>query len=284
MPLSKGLNFKTGLTATINTTTKQIDLSQDVPAVAAATIAAFPTASESTAGKVELADTAEANALSVTNRAVSPGRLPIASATQQGLVELATAGEANGLSDTVRAITPATLPIASPTQQGLIELATAAEVLALTDTTRAVTPGTLPGASTTQRGLGEVATQAEMETPVGSPFVVSPANQIFHPSAAKAFVVFDVAGATQDDLNWGVSSVTDNGTGDWTVNFSLTGTSSFGFCVVPGLRSSGAHNANVLTPTANSSRITARDSAGTLADPAGTNPRVYAVSFARTTT
>ena len=69
------------------------------------------------------------------------GTAPAASDTEAGIIEIATAVEANALSDTTRAVTPGRIPLATDTQRGVIEIATAAEADALSDTTRAVTPG-----------------------------------------------------------------------------------------------------------------------------------------------
>lgn len=121
-----------------------------------------------------IASTAEVNALSITDKFVTPGRLPIASTTQQGLVELATAAEANALSDLLRPITPGTIPIASQTQQGISELASVAEANALSDLVRPVTPGTLPIASDTQQGLAERATSTEANAGVDNIRFITP--------------------------------------------------------------------------------------------------------------
>ena len=69
------------------------------------------------------------------------GTAPAASDTEAGIIEIATAVEANALSDTTRAVTPGRIPLATDTQRGVIEIATAAEQETGTDTTRAVTPG-----------------------------------------------------------------------------------------------------------------------------------------------
>ena len=88
-------------------------------------------------------------------------------------------------------------------------------------------------------GTGQVdigtggATQAEQETGTAADRIVTPAVQQFHPSAAKAWVKFDVAGTINASQN--VSSVTDTGTGDWTVNLT-TAFSSVDYAVVLGWR------------------------------------------------
>lgn len=63
------------------------------------------------------------------------------------------------------------------------------------------------------------ASQAEMEAGSATDKTVTPGRQQFHKSAVKAHVVFAMDGTTEGDaLN--VSSVTDNGTGRFTVNFT----------------------------------------------------------------
>lgn len=64
------------------------------------------TASDTVAGVIEIATTAEVSALTDTTRAVVPGRLPGTSDTQQGLIEIATQAEQEAATDVVRAVTP----------------------------------------------------------------------------------------------------------------------------------------------------------------------------------
>lgn len=68
-----------------------------------------------------------------------------ASETVAGIIELATSAEVQAGADTTRAVTPAGLAslTSTDTRRGLVELATTAETTAGTDTTRAVTPGGL---------------------------------------------------------------------------------------------------------------------------------------------
>lgn len=67
-------------------------------------------------------------------------------------------------------------------------------------------------------GGGTEATQAEMEAATGSTQMVTPRRVKNSPFAAKAWVKWGVT--TTIDASAGVSSITDNGTGDWTVNWS----------------------------------------------------------------
>lgn len=67
-------------------------------------------------------------------------------------------------------------------------------------------------------GGGTEATQAEMEAATGSTQMVTPRRVVSSPFSAKAWVKWGVT--TTIDASAGVSSITDNGTGDWTVNWS----------------------------------------------------------------
>lgn len=83
---------------------------------------------------------------------------------------------------------------ASETAAGLVELATNAEALAGTDTTRAITPSSL-----------RAAVAATGTAPI---------------FACRAWVNFNGTGTVAIRASGNVSSITDNGTGDYTVNFA----------------------------------------------------------------
>lgn len=173
-------------------------------------VAQVDAASETVAGKVELATNAEVTTGSDTARAVTPAGLhqKTASTTAIGLVELATTAEATAASDTARAVTPAgladrvltsrtisttaplsgggdlsanrtlTVGAASDTATGVVELATNAETQTGSDTARAVTPAGLHSktASTTAIGLVELATTAEATAQSDTARAVTPAG------------------------------------------------------------------------------------------------------------
>ncbi len=88
-------------------------------------------------------------------------------------------------------------------------------------------------------GTGQVdissggATQAEQEAGSVTDKIVTPGRQHFHPSAAKVWVKFDLAGTMNASHN--VDSISDTGTGDWTVNIT-TDFSSVNYAAVPGWR------------------------------------------------
>lgn len=71
--------------------------------------------------------------------------------------------------------------------------------------------------SWTTGGLA-AASQAEQETGSSTAVSVTPGRQQYHPSACKAWVKFNSAGTVAASYN--TTSVTDNGTGDWTVNIA----------------------------------------------------------------
>lgn len=131
----------------------------------------------------------------------------------------------------------------------------------------------LPAASDTAIGAIEIAVQSEMETGSSTTLAVVPGRQHYHPSAAKAWVKWGVT--TTIDASYGVSSITDNGTGDWTVNFS-TAFSSANYAVAQTCEATGAFNHGVAHAVRSGGQATGSvrvivvdaASSGTLVDPA----------------
>lgn len=306
IPLSKGLNFTGGVKALLNTTTKQIDVTQDLDAIVdhipdasltakglvelatvaegeagadatrALTPASNPRASDTVIGIAERATQAECNALTDQERFVTPGRLPIASVSQRGLVELATAAEANALADTARAVVPATLPIASLTQQGLVELATAAEANALTDAVRAITPATLPITSTGQQGIVRQATSSEVIAASDNALAVSPGRLHRHPGVAKVWS--EASGtASTSFADYNLTSVTDAASGVTTFTIGSDFSSS---AYAPLATAIGASGADLFAMVrsgqgAGSFVVEVVDAAGASADPAALSVVAY---------
>lgn len=67
------------------------------------------------------------------------------------------------------------------------------------------------------------AIQSDQETGSSNAVAVTPGVQQFHKSAAKAWVVFDGSAGTPSVIDgYNVASITDNGSGDWTVNFTTS--------------------------------------------------------------
>lgn len=64
------------------------------------------------------------------------------------------------------------------------------------------------------------ATAAQQETPTGTGVYVTPSIQQRHPSAIKAAVSIDGTGTVAINASYNVTSITDNGTGDYTANLT----------------------------------------------------------------
>lgn len=78
---------------------------------------------------------------------------------------------------------------------------------------------------------GTAATQSDQETSTSTTTFVSPGRQQYHPSASKAWGVFTSITTTTLGAGYNVTSLTDNGTGNTTVNLT-TAFSSTNYCVV----------------------------------------------------
>jgi hypothetical protein len=96
----------------------------------------------------------------------------------------------------------------------------------VTDLTQTLTNKTLTSPTVTTPTINgavsgtSIATQADQESASSAQLLVSPARQHFHPSAFKAWARWNNAATIAASYN--VSSVTDTGTGDWTVNFTTS--------------------------------------------------------------
>jgi hypothetical protein len=114
-------------------------------------------------------------------------------------------------------------------------------------------------ASDTTYGTLTVATQSDQETATSLTAAVTPGRQHLHPSAAKAWVGFDGTGTVAIKASYNVSSITDNGTGDYTINRTVPFSSEF-YAVVGTARGNPSqcivYLANGTAPTASSTRIT----------------------------
>lgn len=99
-------------------------------------------------------------------------------------------------------------------------------------------------ASDTASGIIEIAVQSEMETGADTVRAVVPGRQHFHVSAAKFWINFDGTGTPAARTSYNVTSITDNGVGDWTLNFTNS-FSSANYVVV-----SGSSLDNAVTPGA----------------------------------
>jgi len=93
---------------------------------------------------------------------------------------------------------------------------------------------TLPG-NQKKQGAGSgglaAADQTQMEAAASVAVASTPGRQHFHPLSLKAWVRFNAAGTMAASNN--IASITDSGTGDWTVNIA-TDFSSGDYCGISG--------------------------------------------------
>jgi hypothetical protein len=99
-----------------------------------------------------------------------------------------------------------------------------------------------PSASDTVAGLIELADQSEMEAGSDTGRAVTPGRQHFHPKHPKAWVTFNGTGTLAVIASSGVSSVTDNGTGNYTANWATAFSASTAYGIKGWARSSNASN------------------------------------------
>jgi len=170
--------------------------------------------------------------------------------------------------------TGATDAAAARTALGLGDAATKTVGTAVGNVVAVQTGGKLPaldGSLLTGLVAGlAAATQAEMEAGSSNAVAVTPGRQQFHPSAAKVWAYWTSITTTTNLASYNVSSLTDNGTGDTTVNFT-TAFSSAAYAAVAA--SKAANNTSVqgtqreVTSLATSSiRVLTANGAGTATD------------------
>ena len=156
------------------------------------------------AGIVELATQAEANALTDTDRAVTPGRIPKASTSQEGIVELATTAEANALADMTRALTPGRVPTASEAQDGVIGIADNTQTDGGTDNAHAMTPVKVHRVTGAKVSAAEITAGTETTVRRMSPAdVVGLATAHIEPGLDQAAVDARVVAGTQAEARAG---------------------------------------------------------------------------------
>ena len=111
------------------------------------------------------------------------------------------------------------------------------------------------------------ASQTEQEAASSTSKFVSPGTQKFHPTAAKAWLVWALDGSVTGSYN--ISSVTDTGTGDFTVSFTVAFSSGIYSAVI----SASDRNPPVIvgwdTNLVGNIRVTSRDVTGALTDSSG---------------
>lgn len=126
-------------------------------------------------------------------------------------------------------------------------------------------------ATQSSRGIIKIATAAETKAATDDTSCIAPSNAKYHPGMAKAWVNFDGVGAAIQK-SYNVTSVTKNGTGNYTINFT-NNMSDTNFCVSanaelavpPGV----AVTTQIYSSSVSSVRITVINSAtGVFIDPA----------------
>jgi hypothetical protein len=125
------------------------------------------------------------------------------------------------------------VPDASTTVKGIVELATNTETQTGTDAVRAVTPAGLASVTAleSRAGLAEIATQAETDAGTDNSRIVTPLKLNKAVSSCKAWVTFNGTGVVAILDSFNVSSITDRGTGRYSVNF-LTPMANANYCPV----------------------------------------------------
>lgn len=111
--------------------------------------------------------------------------------------------------------------------------------------------GTHSGTNTGDQTVPAAATQAEEEAASSTTVYTSPGRQHYHPGSAKAWIRFNASSGTPtSDANYGVSSLTDNGVGDVTINFStsFSAATAYGGVVVGSQGLSGGNGIQVRSP------------------------------------
>lgn len=96
-------------------------------------------------------------------------------------------------------------------------------------------------------GVPTLATQADQETATSTTTYVSPGRQQYHPGMAKAWLRMTcVAGTPSIVASYNITSLTDNGAGDYTANFTVAFSSSTSYMMVG--------NSQLAMPNSNSPR------------------------------
>lgn len=142
---------------------------------------------------------------------------------------------------------------------------------------RALLAADLPAASDTAAGAIEIAVQSEMEAGSSTTLAVVAGRQHYHPSAAKGWASFNISGTVSASYN--VTSVTDSGTGFWTVNWDIDFSSSSYACVVSGRNSAtaGQYVAQCYSQAAGTQVVQSINASGNRDD--GTFDRLYIAAF-----
>lgn len=138
----------------------------------------------------------------------------------------------------------------------------------------AVDVGILTNVSTSSNYPGiNAATQAQQEAATSDVVYVTPGQQHHHPSAAKGWVKFNGIGTVAISAGYNVTSITDNGTGNYSINWA-DDFSSADYAIV-GSQSGGARIVRVDNNTAGISDLLVYTNLGAFQDA----DYVYIVGF-----
>jgi hypothetical protein len=132
------------------------------------------------------------------------------------------------------------------------------------------------GSTFTRVGPMIPATQAQMEAYSSTGVVVTPLNLQYHPGVAKAWAEISGTAVPASVLvSHNVNTVTDNGTGDYTINFSAAFSganySTMGLSDIATGSTRNTTYTNIHTKATGSLRILINDNAGTQTDAANIN-------------
>lgn len=168
-------------------------------------LAALPSPSQRRGKVVMFEDTADAD---VTVGTPTTTTVVNASDTAAGIVELATSAETITGTDTTRAVTPAGLAAltATETRDGIVELATTAEAVTGTDTARAVTPAGVAAALASSAAVTGWRPLARFVPTAAATFTISGASYFATTYSALRLRLVGIRPATDnDDLRLRVS-------------------------------------------------------------------------------
>ena len=169
----------------------------------------------------------------------STATIPTSSTTTSGLVQLndTTSSTSNTLAATANSVKVAydlatvantTANVAIPSSQKAV-----ANGVATLDGNALIPVTQLPSATETTVGVSEIATQSEVNTATNDSFIVTPLKLLAGVKnhlnvsgnapmyACRAWVNFNGSGTVAIRASGNVSSITDNGVGDYTVNFII---------------------------------------------------------------
>lgn len=148
--------------------------------------------------------------------------------------------------------------------------------------------GTLATLAGTETFTNKTLTAPTITAPVVSGYAAAPATPTagvtYNESFVRGYAIFDVSGNLDTDLN--VASVTDNGPGDWTVNWA-TAFATANYCVQVTIqgepRNGGSAEAQVFSKTTTACRVTYGTQTGaviTYTDPTSSGTvRIHVVAF-----